>query len=56
MLVDEWLATSVSELGSQHSIVGMTNDQLDHSFEVYSAERRDDMNALVVAFAIATAV
>jgi hypothetical protein len=33
----------------------MTNDELDHLFEVYSAERQDDMNALVVAFAIATA-
>jgi hypothetical protein len=33
----------------------MRKDQLDHLFEVYSAERQDDMNALVVAFAIATA-
>ena len=34
---------------------GMTKEQIDHLFEVYSAERQDDMNALVVAFAIATA-
>lgn len=33
----------------------MTEEQLDRLFEVYSTERQDDMNALVVAFAIATA-
>jgi len=32
-----------------------TKEQIDHLFEVYATERQDDMNALVVAFAIATA-
>ena len=33
----------------------MRPEEIDHLFSVYATERQDDMNALVVAFAIATA-
>jgi hypothetical protein len=33
----------------------MTPEETDHLFSVYEAERQDDANGLVIAFAISTA-